>query len=100
MIDMTNWVMKEHGIPDSKWTVISYSGKSKWKCQCECGNIKEVDGNCLRRGGSKSCGKCGSKKNHTIDMTGWKMWEHGVPNSKIIVIKQVPNKSGHALWEC
>ena len=23
------------------------------------------------------------------DMTGWKMWEHGVPDSRIIVIKQV-----------
>lgn len=23
------------------------------------------------------------------DMTGWKMWEHGVPNSRLIVIKQV-----------
>lgn len=23
------------------------------------------------------------------DMTGWKMWEHGVPDSKIVVIKQI-----------
>lgn len=23
------------------------------------------------------------------DMTGWKMWEHGIPNSKLTVIKQV-----------
>lgn len=25
------------------------------------------------------------------DMTGWKMWEHGVPDSKLIVIKQAGN---------
>ena len=100
MIDMTNWYMKEHGVPDSKWHVIEYAGKSKWKCECECGTIKNVDGNCLRRGGSKSCGRCGSKKNKTIDMTGWKMWEHGIPNSKIIVIRQLPTEGGHALWEC
>lgn len=39
-----------------------------------------------------------------IDMTGWKMWEHGVPDSKIIVIKEVPRpeqrKGTHTFWEC
>lgn len=100
MIDMTGWKMKEHGIIDSRWSVLAYAGHSKWKCQCECGNIKLVDGNCLRRGGSKSCGKCGTKKTKTIDMTGWKMWEHGVVDSKIIVIDQAPSHGGHALWNC
>lgn len=100
MIDMTNWYMKEHGVPDSKWHVIEYVGKSKWKCECECGNIKNVDGYCLRRGGSKSCGKCGTKKIRTIDMTGWNMWEHGVPESKITVLEQLPTEGGHALWKC
>jgi len=32
MIDMTGWKMSEHGVPDSKWTVIKYAGKSKWQC--------------------------------------------------------------------
>ena len=27
-----------------------------WKCQCECGNIVEVDSQSLRRGYTKSCG--------------------------------------------
>lgn len=37
-----------------------------------------------------------------IDMTGWKMWEHGVPDSKIIVIKENSNRSkdGHVQWDC
>lgn len=36
-----------------------------------------------------------------IDMTGWKMWEHGVPDSRIIVIRYVRNnKRGEAMWLC
>ena len=40
-----------------------------------------------------------------IDMTGWKMWEHGVPESKLTVIKQVedyiyPNGKRKAQWLC
>ena len=100
MINMTNWYMKEHGVPDSKWHVLEYVGKSKWKCECECGTIKEVEGNSLRRGGSKSCGCARGRDKRFIDMTGWKMWEHGVPNSKIIVLKELPNEGGHPLWEC
>lgn len=40
------------------------------------------------------------------DMTGWKMWEHGVPDSRWIVIKQVDDyiegKAGNrrAQWLC
>lgn len=55
-IDMTNWIMKEHGVPDSKWTVIDYAGNSKWNCVCECGTHKAVAGVTLRNGTSKSCG--------------------------------------------
>lgn len=39
------------------------------------------------------------------DMTGWKMWEHGIPDSRLIVIKQVedyvqPNGVHSAQWLC
>ena len=39
------------------------------------------------------------------DMTGWKMWEHGVPDSRLTVIKQVEDyvdKNGihHSRWLC
>lgn len=39
------------------------------------------------------------------DLTGWKMWEHGVPNSRLTVIKQVedyikPNGQHIAQWLC
>ena len=31
-------------------------GCVKWVCQCDCGNIIEVSGPCLRQGNTKSCG--------------------------------------------
>lgn len=59
-IDMTGWVMKEHGVPDSLLTVIekAYSKNNSlyWKCQCECGNIKNIQSTALRSGKTKSCG--------------------------------------------
>lgn len=37
------------------WTVIRYVGKSRWECRCVCGKIKDVDGNSLVVGDSRSC---------------------------------------------
>lgn len=65
--DMTGWVMSEHGVPNSRWTVIgrdedhiSKNGyrEAKWVCKCSCGNneLKSVLGRLLRSGGSLSCG--------------------------------------------
>lgn len=39
------------------------------------------------------------------DMTGWKMWEHGVPDSRLIVVKQTddyisPKGKREARWLC
>jgi hypothetical protein len=42
-------------------------------------------------------------KKNFIDMTGWKMWEHGVPDSRLTVIERAENdSSGAACWlvEC
>lgn len=33
-----------------------------WKCKCDCGNIHYVNGNHLRTGKIKSCGKCNKKR--------------------------------------
>lgn len=48
-----------------------------WKCKCDCGNIKQVDGASLRRGNTKSCGCCRGKydrksrlKTNVYDLTG------------------------------
>lgn len=66
ILDMTGWIMSEHGVPDSKWTVIELD-KSKplqagkhafWICECSCDKHtrKSIDGCALRNGQSKSCG--------------------------------------------
>jgi len=43
-----------------RYTVLSYAGRrrghSVWLCRCICGREKVVDGQCLRAGGTKSCG--------------------------------------------
>lgn len=44
-----------------KWVILDrlparYGKATKWLCRCECGVVKEIDGNSMRRGDSKSCG--------------------------------------------
>ena len=58
LIDMTGWIMSEHGVPDSRLTVIKYLGNSDWLVKCNCGSSKEwsVNGQAIREGKSKSCG--------------------------------------------
>ena len=39
--------------------------------------------------------------NITEDLTGWKMWEHGIPDSRLTVIKKTENsKRGQLRWIC
>lgn len=43
----------------SRWTVLARSPKGKatyWRCQCECGTIRDVFSSSLRKGLSRSCG--------------------------------------------
>lgn len=66
-VDMTGWKMWEHGIPDSKLTVVQQiedyvnpHGKhfARWLCECNCELHKRVEvvGADLRNGHVKSCG--------------------------------------------
>ncbi len=70
-VDMTGWVMAEHGVPDSRLTVIGRTDdyvapdgslKARWLCKCSCGSNKDVIayGSDLtrnqKRRGVKSCG--------------------------------------------
>lgn len=103
MIDMTGWVMKEHGVPDSLLTVeklhLPKGNRMAWDCICECGNRITVDGSFLRSGHTKSCGCI---KNKTlVDMTGWIMKEHGISDSRLTVLKRDYSKNTkEAYWIC
>lgn len=50
-----------------KLTVVTYIGKSKWKCKCDCGNYAIVRTSDLNR--TNSCG-CSFHEGHPIDITG------------------------------
>lgn len=66
--NMTGWKMWEHGVPDSRLTVLrqaedyiepkSGQHQAQWLCECNCEdrNIVKATGNAIRRGNTKSCG--------------------------------------------
>ena len=63
LIDMTGWVMAEHGVPDSRLIVVSMAGSDKynralWLCECSCEQHNRVvlSGKDIRNGNTKSCG--------------------------------------------
>lgn len=104
-VDMTGWKMSEHGVEDSRWTVIeqdlerSGSTGNYWKCRCQCGALKSIRGSELRLGKSKSCG-CLARELRTTDMTGWVMKEHGVPDSSLTVLYLVNKHGKGSIWHC
>lgn len=81
---MTGWKMWEHGVPDSRLTVIQKSGSNSngsilWECECSCGNECHplVSSTALKYGTTKSCGclskelkSLRSKKYNTYDILG------------------------------
>lgn len=69
-----------------EWEVLEYLGESYWKCQCSCGEIREVHSAELRNGNSKSCGHNTSKFK---DLTGKQFGEYKV-------LKYL----GKRKWEC
>ena len=81
-----------------KWTVIKplkeRRGRDRiWLCVCDCGNTKNVSGEGLRKGKTKSCGKavCHSK---FISIDGKKF-------GKLTVIKISEKRmNGEISWEC
>ena len=91
-IDMTGWKMWEHGVSESKLTVIKQvndyitpNGKrrSQWLCECNCEEHNRiiVEGTNLKKGNTLSCG-CwqrervieDNKKSNIYDLTG----EYGI----------------------
>jgi hypothetical protein len=64
-------------------TVIEFAGmnyrrSATWRCLCDCGNEKTVDGNCLRMGWTRSCGCLNDEMRHVK-----KPKTHGMTNTRI-----------------
>lgn len=107
IIDMSGWVMKEHGVPDSRLTVLFKDDEYKqkhnlvkgtyWRCLCSCGKETVAEGRNIRLGFTKSC-RCLSKQTTSEirkkDITGMKF-------GKLTAIKNTEKLyKGVYLWEC
>lgn len=105
-IDMTGWIMKEHGVLDSRWTILEYAGNSKWKCQCECGEIKEVRGPDLKSGRSKSCGCIHSELliQRNLNDNPSKAIKKDLTNQRfgsLLVLEEMPDRQKtKVIWKC
>lgn len=80
--------------------VASKGNGARWLCQCDCGKIKEVDANHLRRGNTLSCGCLIAEKitkynksEKLIDLKGQKF-------GKLTVLYRVENIGNQPAWIC
>ena len=99
--------MKENliGKKFNRWTVIDYAPNKnravQWKCQCDCGTIRDVSSKNLKTNHSKSCGclrKIRASETHSIDLTGKQI-------GQLIVLErdeniQVPKNHRFIMWKC
>ena len=107
-IDMTGWVMKEHGVPNSLITVLTedteyqkiHNLKSRaafWRCKCNCGTMFSAAGYNIRNGHTVSCGCYSSQNRHTNpknDLIGKKF-------NKLTVLELTDLKQqGGKVWKC
>lgn len=113
-IDMTGWIMSEHGVPDSRITVINRAenqGKhTAWNCVCECGNKIVIRGDQLRSGIAKSCGclfkEMAAKrceivgKNNLGKPAAHRSNLEGQIFNKLKVVNYFGTIDGRAMWMC
>lgn len=71
-----------------KLLVLEYMGNSLWKCECDCGNIKNIHSQALRTGKVISCG-CNKKQ----DLTGKKF-------GRLTVIRRIGFINKRTYYEC
>jgi len=107
IIDMTGWIMKDHGVERSKLTVIKRNltyvkehnlkkNRVYWDCICECGNYCTSEGRRIRNGETLSCGCLHKNPWNKRDLTGQIFgWLTVLGDSG----ERVPNKY-EILWNC
>ena len=75
----------------------STSSQARWKCQCDCGNITQVEGGGLRRGTTRSCGcwlKDIMRERFSKDLAGQRF-------GRLVVLHRAgKSRHGQTLWRC
>lgn len=95
-IDMTGWVMSEHGVPDSRLTVLEQAedwvapnGKhiACWLCECNCKDHNKiiVRGGNIRNGNTKSCGCLSSETTVKYNQTVKKKYNDYIINGEVVI---------------
>ena len=95
----------EQGEKIDRMTILGLSRKTKsgryWKCQCECGGVKEItSSNLIRRAGTKSCDECSygpSWNSKWVGEISGEFWAHikGAAKSRNRQVLVSPNQA----WE-
>ena len=89
---------KKFGRLTPLYRIKNKNGKTRWRCQCDCGNIIDVGASNLKQGTTKSCGcykiEVNQKQNFK-DLTGKKF-------GRLTVLYRVPNPKNnkHSMWHC
>lgn len=120
--DMTGWVMSEHGVPDSRLTVLKQAEdyvkpngqrEARWLCQCDCPSHNQVVvlGFMLKNGTTKSCGclqkeiitKLGKEnfKGNSFDISGeyGVLWETNTNKEVYFDLFNAGQILKHTWWE-
>ena len=102
-IDLTNKRFGKLLVLSQAENIQTPNGRSHvaWNCQCDCGNIKIIRGECLRNGSTTSCG-CIQSENRRQAGLGRKLPLEGKRFGRLIVIKDSGKREtrGGVLWEC
>lgn len=106
LIDMTGWNMWEHGVLESRLTVLyrylknDKENKPQWLCKCQCGKELIVQGKKLRNGNTKSCGCLQKEKAANNGRQNAKI-HPGMKFGKLTVIEPISKDStGKNIWKC
>ena len=120
-IDMTGWKMWEHGVPDSRLTVIrqvedyvtpSGERKAQWLCKCNCKDENEMSatGSSIKNGYTKSCGclarertsEARSKHRESIDGETrlYRIWKGMLSRCNNANRKEYKNYGGRGIKVC
>lgn len=116
-IDMTGWIMSEHGVPDSRLTVIKEvephytkggNRQKQYLCKCTCidpitqqNTLIIVKGQNLRNGNTKSCGCLQKEKLVQRNIESGYLIKKGERYGKLVVLKDLgfrQQKSREKKW--